>query len=247
MSPLSENELLRNEALAHVEYLLRSVPLIVFDDDSDGVWCASGTLFRRGPDFFLITASHVLEDMIKYPNAFAIATDPPGDGPREMWSLGSGTFHHALAEDVGVLRLETQAAVGRLRSGGYVFATDDDVSFEETELFLVFGWPAARIQPRQDPRNLDVMPIELVVPWSEAHPKKLDTDILLQWPTADVGELQGISGAPIWNCTPDCEGVIHPSKRLKLVGIQHSVLDGQYLRGTGWAVVNHLLETLPRR
>lgn len=91
-------------------------------------------------------------------------------------------------------------------------------------------------------------PIVMDLPEVEVEGRSAPSDILLSWPDADdVPDLRGISGSPIWEVSEsEPGGLWHPSKELKLVGIQHTVSPGRWIKGTRWSVVERCIDSLSK-
>lgn len=233
------------EARARLRHLHACVlPLLAEDGEKAGVH-GSGLLFTRDGRHYVVTATHVGKFWETHPDSIGVpATSTVGTG--EAWSLGRGQLAMAPedGEDVAVYRLDEPVVAERLHRGDYVFLTDSDVEPDPNSALTcgVFGWPAAGA--RQVDRVLHGKALVMRLGRLPAPPNSRATDIFLEWPgVADVPELGGISGSPIWGLS-ESSGLWHPSKEIKLVGVQHSVKRGHWIKGTSWNVVAMLIDKL---
>jgi len=236
------------EGQARLRHLQACVfPILAEQGDSAGVH-GSALLFRREDHHYAVTATHVA----KYLETHAEVMSAPSAshvGLTDAWSLGRGTLAKTAEEeeDVSVFRLEEAGVVERLRAGGHVFLCNDDVEPlpQASSTCGVFGWPAAGA--RQVDRVVHGKAVAMLLARLAPPPGSRPTDIFLEWPSVDdVPDLAGISGSPIW-AVSEASGVWHPSKEIKLVGVQHSIRRSDWIRGTSWSVVNKLIDRVSGR
>ena len=147
-------------------------------------------------------------------------------------------------EDVAVYHLDEAVVFDRLGQGEYVFLSDADVEPDPgaAPTCGVFGWPAAGAH--QIDRVLHGKALVMRLGRLPPPPGSRATDIYLEWPNVDdVPELGGISGSPIWSIS-EASGIWHPSKEIKLMGVQHTVKRDAWIKGTTWDVVDRLIDKI---
>jgi hypothetical protein len=194
-----------------------------------------------------VTASHVAKYLESHSTSIAAPLNVHGG--TETWSLGRGTLAKTLedAEDVSVFRIEEPGVVRRLLEGGHLFLKDEDVERDpsRTATCGVFGWPEAGA--RQVGSVVRGRAIAMLLRRLPPPAASRVTEIFLEWPdTDDVPRLEGISGSPIW-AVSESTGLWHPSKEVKLLGVQHAVFSGQWIKGTSWCVVDRLIDSFSNR
>lgn len=253
------SDLTRQEREAFTHHFHRSVFPIINDVSKE---TGSACLFsHRGRDC-VVTAHHVLYGLQRGRHGL-IPDRPPSDTkPVDFVPLGAGQFVRTrtktrpigdddFAEDVGVFVLSPDAA-GSLRRNGWAFMTEADVAGGSFDRCVIFGWPSALIDKKQAGPRLDleaeavvlklrtIQPHELVEPASPA-------ECFLEYPPEEAPDLHGMSGAPVFSFQEEpADGVWHPSKQIKLVGIQHAAHRPNYVRVTQWGLVLNLLEELEK-
>jgi hypothetical protein len=245
------------EAAARMKFLLNAVvPLVYGKLGTVDLTIASGFLFRRGGKHFLVSATHVLEKLRTEPETFRIPDSPlnpnTAAAPFEPGEVDIA-FQPKDAEDVAAVRLDGHAVLERMRAGGWTFLTDEhvldlDADAEQIgDRYLVFGWPASDVEVLPE-KTLGVYPTALDAP-KIARPDRIkdprDTDVFLGWPASLKRELLGISGCPIWAFRLRSESPVwHPTKEVAIVGVEHAVCHGEYIRGTKWSAVSKVIDAL---
>lgn len=214
------------------------VPLVVQQGERAGVH-GSGVVLRRSGQQFLVTATHVAKYFADHGEDIGLPL-APNTKDVEVWTIGQGQL--ALSrednEDVAVFRLDDPRVVARLADGGWQFIDEDVSSMERRGVCIVFGWPDAN--SRFDGKVVSGKPIALKLARVSGPREQKATDIFVEWPAEEVPALLGISGSPIWAVSAD-------GSRLQPLGVQHSVLHGEYIRGTSWVVVDELVRRLEIR
>jgi hypothetical protein len=213
------------------------LPIILDQGTLAGVH-GSGIIFCRGERHYLVTAAHVAKFFREHGGNLGLPSVPQNtDAP--IWTIGVGQLALTAeeTEDVAVLLLKELAVVDRLRNGGWRFLSDADIATVHHEERVVFGWPHA--QSRFDGDELTGRPVAFRLPPIAAPPGSSPHDVFVGWPSRPIPALDGISGSPLWDLSPNGE--------MKLVGVQHSVQTDVCIRGTKWSVVDELIQRLDSR
>lgn len=237
------------------QFLLKaSTPIFSLKDDDPRTLCGSGTYFQFDGRTFLVTAAHTVSD--EKPESLAVPKSPTGGN---LVTLGSVTVSWPQEDDlldVAVLELMDSEFVSSLANEWLIFDEGHigDYSSGEDAHYLVVGHPAATITASD--KQLVGRPYPLFGKPSEGKPVHakgpayLNVDIFLDEVAPISGfekfrpeRLQGISGSAIWRVFEVPSGELwSPEKALRLVGIQCSVRNGDFVRGKQWRWVKGLLD-----
>lgn len=216
----------------------RVVPFVADVDARVGVE-GSGCFYERGGGLFFVTAAHVAEPASTVPDSIGVP-ERPGGGV--VMTLGVAQLGKTQADphDVAVYRLDEEGLERHLRSVGYYIHDDTDVGFAAPRSsVLVYGWPSEAAV--FDGTTLRGAPIAMVLRLDSAD----SVSLFMEYPDApDVPCLTGISGCPVFQIQEVGEGTWSPEKELTLVGLEHAVKRGEYIRGTRWSVVQHVADRL---
>jgi len=211
---------------------------------------------------YLVSAGHVLVLLKEHPQEVGV---PCGRDQAQATSLGDGL--HVLPIDwdrfdFGVFRIDSSGLIASLRSA-WRFIVPDDLGLlsDEVERFAFAGYPIGRrefkselhgalgrltaVSPRYRKKPFEELNREL---HSNTVPLDPAIDFLLEYPDRFVDlegkeipalDVHGISGSPLWAVRPDPMGLLAnaPEQRLRLVGIETGVIEGEYIRGKRWNLI----------
>lgn len=228
--------------LARIRYLERCVFPLIGEDEAQAFSQGSASLFRHGGHCYLVTAAHVAEDIVKNPDGYGIPLIEGADAG-QIWTLGRGRVSAtpSQAEDIAVFRFFDSTVIERLQAGGRIFLSSENVAASPSKDLLIVGWPAVAVT--YSGGKVDAQSLILQLARIEGGDRP--TDVYLEWPAARSEPLQGISGAPIWAISQvEADGIWHPSREVTLVGVEHTVRKGSWVRGTAWSVVMRLIAEL---
>lgn len=198
----------------------------------------SGCFFRRKDRVFLVTATHVIEDMPSAPKQIMVPKAPGAKS--ELWTIGGGllTSTPKEKEDVAIYRLENTSMISDVLNGGWRVLTDDDIERGPLSHAMICGWPHARLRPVDGGLKAVLLAYNVRAIAAPHHVAPVrPTDVFLSWPVnteEPVPKLDGISGSPIWSRRGD---------ELRLAGVQHSVCRDEYVRGTHWGVADYAISS----
>jgi hypothetical protein len=235
------------------EYMTRAaLPIIV--QRGDTVETGTGTIFRLSDRYYVVTADHVLDD-----DDLEHVASPLGRQNAQIMTWGEVARLNYKSEydlDLTSIELKTPEMIAAL-SQSYKVLTLDQVGLpSEDAQHWVVGFPselasATSVAINQTPfRILTKMLAETPEVPANAKPSDprfdlffaLDRDGTLDdGSTAPVPDLDGVSGASIWEVS-DYQGPVRtPGKALKVIGVQKAAMPGSYIRATRWELVVPLL------
>lgn len=227
------------ESIARRKHLDSAVlPIFADGHECSGVE-GSGCLFELEGQLFLVTAAHVAQIIEVAPERVGIP-DAPGKGACTTVGRGQMAFTKSEETDVGVFRFDETKRIKELRESGFRILGPQDVhaGVPNPRTALSFGWPVAGSSMVGN--TLHVAPIAMELAVTSIGPLFID----LEWPNADdVPQLQGISGSPFWSVV-EPGNIWTPESELKLLGIEHTIKKGHYVRGTRWSVVERVVRSL---
>lgn len=265
----SRGDVLRNAIKRHTEALKRlhrdhTVQIFVKQRHPVGtpVPCGTGFFFRCGEEWFLVSAAHVLIELL--PNqqpavgvqmvAEVYLPQAPGtESPAKLIPLRGAMLRGRPEEklDVAVLRLPREFAklLGAWRP---VTLADVDNEARRDGWYFVAGYPGALSSRSQDGLGFQVTPHSLVMQidhsCTEEDPITRIALLLDLWDTIGpdgeshgVPPLQGISGAPVWRVFDDDAEHFHP----RFVGVETGVAgdSGRFrsVRASRWNVAREVI------
>jgi hypothetical protein len=248
---IKEQEILALEGFA----FKASVPLFcALGEDADH--CATGTFVETGKKLFLLTVRHVLDEC--EPQNIAI-TGSPADS--DLFTLGNLIVHTPkdmcdVEIDIIGIEIQDQQMIDKIKSGWRVV----DITIGEHPSIsadkLLVGYPSDKLN--KNGLNLSGKPIAFscslceAIPTNAKLPIKPELDLFLQFPTeavekggeiVEVNKIQGMSGCAIWELRELLdEEIWTPERALRLVGIQSSAAQDNFLRGKKWAYICEVLK-----
>ncbi|MDZ4783301.1 MAG: hypothetical protein SGJ19_23890 [Planctomycetia bacterium] len=217
----------------------------------------TGTLFRFGGEFFLVTAAHVLTDAMKAQVPLLLAPENEALVPLKVAGAAYTTeFQSDLGSedpyDIAVWNLvaDTVEKIGKKQ-----FLNQTDLQFDadiSKGRFLVFGYPSAWSNTSSEqPRTIEQAPISLItIPYDgrrnfERYDDRFHMLLRFSRETTQpaVGNsfslpetLEGISGCSIWKLHDESFSYEDwTAEAPKVVAIQTCVYSGRgAIRGTLW-------------
>jgi hypothetical protein len=223
-------------------FLRRCVIPLIGDHEGPTALYGCGTLFADRGGHFLVTATHVLEDV---PNAeIGIPLD---ERDSEIWTISASRAAKSPVEqeDVTVVEL-TDKIISQLEAAGRTFLGPKNVTSAVPAAYLAFGYRLGDVKATES--SIGAAPTLIsALPYSGPTDNVSGFtnswyDLLLQW--REVLSLRGISGSPLWALEPAGQGLWVPEDSVKLVGVQRGAVPGQWIRGTKWAIVSKLIDKL---
>lgn len=258
MEEIDTTELRRH---AIESFVFRFAVPIIYESPERAAVLGTGTLFRARDRFFLISAAHVLEKLLKPGGGDRIGV--PADHERgEVLTVAKG--HLASTEtskiDVGVLEFQDELVVERLVSG-WSFLTPDSISasYRRYACYFIVGYPSVLAKSQSVVvvgRPIGVIGAPYDGPVHEGgEPFDRNVDLLVDFPdalgeipveTTEIPRLQGMSGAPVWTVLADRgeETVWSPSLQVRIVGVMTNVSHGHYIRAKQWHLVYRVFEQI---
>lgn len=219
----------------------------VIEESANQLSIGCCTLFARDDRKFVVTAQHVAEAIERGDVGLAI-----GETQSEIWTPGCGQLAWASQYDVSVMELNDAEFLERLHRASYrEFLDDRDVHVGTLPGdFMLYGYPAEGLDVSGD--ELTAKPVMLTTCQFVGAPQGLkrpraEHDLFLAWTGDDTEDLTGISGTPVWAVTngPEQGGTVWtPDQSMKLCAVETSVLRGEWIRASGWAVVDAVISHL---
>lgn len=228
-----------------------SVPICAQLKGGDPRQLGSGSFLRIATDWFLVTASHVVEDLfppraLKSGHANDCDVLVPGQDDALVTLSGhvTGTFSH----DVAVLRLGDPSPI-RDRWRPITLSEVVRPADPAAGWYHFAGWPIERSQKVQgvfqaekyrftcshDPTGVEHVPEHQVV-----LPISLTGHVTFAGEAVSVPHLEGVSGAPVWRIFPNGSARLEP----RLAAVQTGYVDQNqhwYVKATRWPVVRTLI------
>jgi hypothetical protein len=257
------NERQQNELRAITLYTRQCTIPLFEESENDAEILGTGTLFKVNSQHYLVTAAHVLEELIATNRLERIGI-PLGGSSAAVSNLGKcniETFKITDPFDAAIIRFEQPELIAALQEG-WRFLSPKDLTPIRTDMpnCLVPGYP--RVTTRKAGWELSpkffcfVSSLLSQIP-EDANEVREGLDIFLQHRergedldggTSEMPNLKGVSGASIWGVVPnsgDC--VWSAESRLKVIGVQTSCRSGSYIRGKSWALVARVFKRFDKR
>lgn len=260
MAPNPEDFLKAVKDALHEKLFRSSVPIVIDDQQTAGVE-ATGVLFRAAERHFLLSASHVLQQIPKNAARLGVALADdlfmPLAAGRATWASDDDRY------DVGAVLL-TEPAVAAFKASGFRFLDVTDVHGVDPQEppdggYVVFGYPTSATTSTSDGAILPVPHYLSSIVYrgdTSALSSTYDPEVhvLLHFDrssvrnTEDTGELatapdpHGVSGGSVWWAyAPSDVGGWRP-EFAKLVGLQSSYFRSSgLLKFTPWQFIEWLL------
>ena len=257
------NDRQQNELRAITLYTrLCSVPLFE-ESENDAEILGTGTLFMVNSQHYLVTAAHVLEELIATNRLERIGI-PLGGLSAAVSNLGKcniETFKISDPFDAAIIRFEQPELIGALQIGWH-FLSPKDLSSIRADMpnCLVAGYP--RVTTRKAGWQLSPKFFCFVSSLLSEVPEYADEvreglDIFLKHRengeeldggTSEVPNLKGVSGASIWGVIPNSGGSVWSAEsRLRVIGVQTSCRSGSYIRGKSWELAARVFRRFDER
>ncbi len=250
---------MKNKAIT--EYVEKVIIPIIFDyTDNNGNRTAgtygTGTLFQFNEKSYLITAGHVIKDIDKIKEFIGI---PLGRVNAQVYTFGGCRFHYPsdpkIREkyDVGIVELTDDIVQELIKR--YCFLSYGNVSKVHYDRdFYISGYPFSysKLDNQQDriigkPFRFMSMPkrpessdfkyydpsAHILIKYSDVH----YANGIEQNKEVAPQKLGGISGCSVWNYIDETEGVWTPEKCLKVIGIQSTMKEENWLKAIKWGYV----------
>ncbi|MFN4183252.1 MAG: hypothetical protein ACK4M6_00575 [Hyphomonas sp.] len=254
MSRFSEAILTEFELALYHFLMNASVPLFWLEDELPKGLCGSGTFFQQNERLFLITAAHCLEGI-----DLSLLAIPRAPKASNIYTLGSIDAYWPDETDIldvaiiEVLDLESRSAIFE---NWTVFDESDLAEYTSgtDEKYIIVGCPAESLTAgatvwtgRPYPAFCKPSSGKPIAAKGAAYK---NVDIFLDEIESERGfeefrpeSLAGISGSGIWKIIEWPESTLWlPRKSLKLVGVQCSVKNGDFIRGKLWRWVQGILD-----
>jgi hypothetical protein len=237
-----------------------TIPIIAYRDDSEtreriaGIH-GTGTLFKFFERYFLITAAHVLEQIVQR-NEKNIGIPIDKNKP-DLITLHNCMIYIPSEEEIrekcdfGIIGLTNE--LGKNLEQNYNFLNETNISFRiyEKMTIIITGYINKWAKFDKNKNILyTVTPFKLMsrrkVPqnnYNEYDPKIhilaeygetlfLGGDINKRMPAEQ--ELKGISGSSMWTIEDDSSDIWSAEKCVKVIGIQTAFMEKEYIKGTKW-------------
>jgi Trypsin len=239
-----------------------SIPLVEESENTAEI-LGTGSPFTVNSQHYLITAAHILEDLIanNQMERVGIRLRETSAAVANLGRCYIETFRTSGPFDAAVIRLEQPELIAALLRG-WRFLSPNDLSpiRSDTTNCFVAGYP--RATTRRTGWELSAKFHCFVTSLFDEAPQDADDvreglDIFLRH--RNIGEelhlgsvaipnLKGLSGASIW-------GMIHTTgdwvwsaeSKLRIMGIQTHCRSGSYIRGKSWKLVGQIFKRFDRR
>jgi hypothetical protein len=229
-----------------------SIPLIEESENEADV-LGTGTLFTMNAGHYLVTAAHVLEELIAKNQLERIGVRL-GESSAAVSNLGKcyiETFKTSDPFDAAIIRFEQPELIAALQKG-WRFLSPKDLSPIRADMSNCFvaGYP--RASTRKSGWELSAKFLCFVTSLLGEVPEEADDvrkglDIFLRHREtreeldrgiSEVPNLKGVSGASIWGMIPASGDFIWSAEsRLRVIGVQTNCRSGSYIRGKNWELV----------
>ncbi|MGM4927672.1 hypothetical protein [Tardiphaga sp. 619_E2_N8_5] len=255
---MGENE--AEKRAIHDFFISVTLPILIHQDDQFGI-AATATLFKIAGRHFLVTAAHTYEDY--HPGTWHFPSHPRKG---RIHTIGLAEYIQPASDtdalDFAVLELRDSAALAILEEN-WRFLTLDNVWLPDysADAVLVAGYPSVRATFEDENLRAKIFILRqkyrIETPQSAlAHGLTKGVDFFIDYQDAVneyTGEVvsavsvKGMSGCSIWAYRK--RGWIERSfwsaeVPLKIIGIQSSEMQGDYLRAKSWGAVIRMLQLL---
>lgn len=237
-----------------------TVPLIE-EDDSTAAILGTATLFSANSRHYLITAAHVIEELVAAGQTDRIGI-PLGLEKASVCNLGNHYIAYNSNTDVfdiAIIRLDEPKMVAAV-SRNWDFLSPKNVAGIDRDMRKCFvaGYPRSESRTAADwqmsSKFISFPTTFLHETPTEAEGVRVGLDVFLvheergtalDGSLVDLPALQGVSGASVWAVLPDREaGVWSPESSVRVVAVEVACRSGSYIRAKGWALVAKLFEAL---
>jgi hypothetical protein len=215
-----------------------------------------GCLFSFRSKLYVVSCVHVIKHLEHAADDIGIPDGPELGTSHGVSTLGRGKLWLTGEDvyDVGVFRLDDPNVVARLASAGWVPLTETDICSDGIpagDRCIVVGWPLSGVKVTYDTMLNPVGQMFIVDTRRMNTPQAFPAtspmpihpaDLFFEWPGKETPDLVGISGSPVWTVRSESKGVVYPAPEFKVIGVEHRVHIGSYIRGTHWGIVMRTIE-----
>ncbi len=243
----------------------KSIIPIIYDnaEENKGVLntgtLGTGTLFKFLNRYFLITAGHVIEQIMKISHEI-IGIPINRNGKSEISTLGSSQIlllgDPKIREEYDFGLIEFCDEIYEKLMETYFFLTIDNLQFNiQSGKVFILGYPHSfdKIETKKRLLIGNQFKLESVLTSTDQSsdiPVDMNKHFLIDYPEisrpSSNGDnisinIKGISGCSIWSLNHDYEGLWCAKKSLKVIGIQTGYFkSSKLIKGTRW---NHIIKS----
>jgi len=240
-----------------------TVPLIEEDEKTAAI-LGSGTLFSVNSKHYLITAAHVIDELVKAKRTDRIGI-PLGRVGSPVCNLGKHYITYDLKTeifDIAIIRLDQPEMAAALATH-WNFLSPRNIAGLRSEIKKCFvaGYPRATSRTTADWQMsstfmafattfLDRVPDDAqdVRDGLDVFLDHEEKGTALDGTLVELPRLQGVSGASVWSVLPDSrDGVWNAESQVRVVAVDVACRPGSYIRAKSWALVAKLFEALDGR
>ena len=238
----------------------RNVTVPIFRLNSSGCdHIGTGSFFRIRNRYFLVTAAHVVEGF----ESDEIAVPSANKRNAQIQRVGGSSLYKPPQSesnllDLAVLEIIEPSTISAIRSGWQMLGLENVGETENSEFFVSIGYPSeiAKLNGKKFQFNiLGIISKHLEsVPENAALPvdPRIDMFFELSNSSFDIKgnpvtppPLQGASGCSIWAISGEKDTKIWlPSNAMRIVGIQSSAANGNFIRGKNWFYLRKIFERI---
>lgn len=252
---------------AGVEYIdKRLIPIMQIININQAVVLGTGFFIEHKEKLFLCTAAHVINGP-NSPEYSKIAI--PVSGPRtSLYTLPASPITTIqkgnIDADIALIPLfRDKEYCKNIKMYWDIFCLNDIYDGNNTDLineYLIQGYPVSlqsSIDAKKD-KELNIIDLGRITFLSNYYDKDMkdvdnynkEIDILINYKNniivngenLIVPDLHGISGSPIFCMKKDVDKIWTPQNSIKIFGIQKSVKEKYYIKGTKAKIIKHSIE-----
>ena len=231
----------------------RTIPLS-YEQNGRSFVQGTGSFYRTGEDFFIVTAAHVLNGI--NPGLLGVPDRPFGNV--SIWNLEDIRVYHPKNTDdfdVAIIRLLNPNFIERVAKQWQCVNESEVVQdSEDVYKYLIAGYPSETVKDLEGV----LTPAPMLQLFTEEYKDRLEApvpeyDLLLRYKRTgkdikgnerSTPALQGVSGALVYaQCNTDA-GIWSPESIFRPVGVQVSMKHGEYVRVKRWALIRNLIEVV---
>jgi len=239
-----------------------TIPLLEEDELTSAI-LGTATLFTVNSKYYLITAAHVIADIVNAKRMDRIGL-PLGLNAASVANLGNHfiSYNREFEKfDVAIIRLDQTELVSRLKESWDFLSIKNVAAVDHTHTkAFIAGYPRAASRTSKDFKMssqfmcfattfLDHVPEEAddVQPGVDVFLNHEESGYALDGNLTELPKLQGVSGASVWSVLPDLEaGVWNSEDHVRVVAVEVACRAGLYVRAKSWLLVANLFEAIDR-
>jgi hypothetical protein len=257
----------KEELKAFTQYAWTCTLPLIEESETETAILGTGTLFAVNRCCYLITASHVIEGLVKDSRLERIGI-PLGRVNAAVSNLGQHFISYVQRKegnsgpfDAAIIRFDQPELIDALQKH-WSFMSPENLAPtpQRRQGFLVAGYP--REVSRRKGFDLSAKFMTFATNALATPPDGRDfrpgLDIFLKHEETGMGlggeitalpKLHGVSGGSVWVAHRDDkhDRIWSAESHLKLVGIQSAVVQGSYIRAISWHLVAKLFEQIDLR